>query len=103
MDFHWHSATRENGAQLILQGALTRNTLQKLWQARGRLVEDLTQLDIELAYLSVLDSAGFALVCDIIHFYAQKGQVRLHHAPAILRDLAKLYDLDSWLETFIVE
>lgn len=103
MTFHWHSSYTEHCAKLSLQGKLTRESLQPLWQARRSLVNHVEQLDLDLTELSQLDSAGFALLCDIINFYAQKGQVRLHHVPAILRDLALLYDLDTWLDDFIVE
>ncbi|MBE2898055.1 STAS domain-containing protein [Pasteurellaceae bacterium 20609_3] len=103
MALQWHSSRTEHGATLAFQGALTRESLQPLWHSRESLVEHGSLIDIDLRELSQLDSAGFALLCDIVHFYAQKGQVRLHHAPAILRDLALLYDLDTWLDAFIVE
>ncbi|MBE2895010.1 STAS domain-containing protein [Spirabiliibacterium falconis] len=99
----WRTAPTAIGAKLTLIGDLTRDSLLPLWQARETLTDTVECLDIELAELATLDSAGFALLCDIIHFYAQKSQVRLHHAPAILRDLALLYELNKWLDAFIVE
>lgn len=105
MNFKWNVESRANCHFLQLQGSLTRNTLLPLWQQRtslfvGKHCSQCT-LYIELNQLSAVDSAGFVLICDILHYYSQQSTVKLVGVPHLILDFAELYDLDQWITPFI--
>lgn len=116
MSLHWsvipsNSAEQNENADIVLHftGKLTRDTLLPLWQSHKTLLADLTDkiqtLHFDFTDLTALDSAGFVMMCDIIHFYTQtyvnQFKVRLTTVSPLMYDLALLYDLHDWLNRFV--
>ncbi|SMB88317.1 phospholipid transport system transporter-binding protein [Pasteurella testudinis DSM 23072] len=107
MSFEWNISNSEPGCCLQLKGELTRSTLLPLWQQRAALFAENAFLSpesclyIELNHLQTVDSAGFVLICEILHHYSQYTTVKLRAVPHLVRDFAELYDLEQWLTPFI--
>lgn len=107
MSFEWNVSHSEKGLHLQLNGDLTRSTLLPLWQRRASLFAENADLPaesclyIELNHLETLDSAGFVLICEILHHYSQRNTVKLTAVPHLVQDFAELYDLEQWLTPFI--
>ncbi|KGQ69920.1 hypothetical protein A1D23_04100 [Chelonobacter oris] len=107
MHFEWNVSSSEQAVTLQLRGSLTRSTLLPLWRQRASLLaeESAAQqkacLYIELSHLETVDSAGFVLICEIIHHYSQRSRVKLIDVPHLVEDFAELYDLEQWIKPFI--
>ncbi|TNG94520.1 STAS domain-containing protein [Pasteurellaceae bacterium USgator11] len=102
MTFKWQISSSENAYCLQLAGDLTRSTLLPLWQQRTSLFQTQKScLEMKLNQLGTVDSAGFVLICEILHRYSELGEVKLVDVPHLVLDFAELYDLDQWLKAFI--
>ena len=107
MSFEWNISSSEKRCCLQLNGNLTRSTLLPLWRQRLSLFAESvfsdpdTCLYIELNHLQTVDSAGFVLICEILHHYSQRNTVKLVAVPHLVLDFAELYDLDEWITPFI--
>ncbi|MGV6988617.1 STAS domain-containing protein [Testudinibacter sp. P80/BLE/0925] len=107
MNFEWNVSQRQNSWSLQFSGELTRRTLLPLWQQRASLFAENafsspeSCLYIELNRLQMVDSAGFVLICEILHHYSRQSRVKLVAVPHLVRDFAELYDLEEWLTPFI--
>ncbi len=57
----------------------------------------------ELAGITRIDSAGFALLCDLIHLCQRLNVQRqvIAHAPVQLVTLADLFGLSEWITPFL--
>ncbi|WP_245822045.1 STAS domain-containing protein [Actinobacillus succinogenes] len=94
---------------LQLIGELSRDTLLPLWRQRFAVLSDKQiagqNVIFDLSNITRIDSAGFALLCELIH-HVRKVQERdkgltIEHAPSQLLTLAELFDLDQWLRDFL--
>lgn len=104
-------ALKQNDDKIILRliGELSRNTLLPLWEQRASfLSEENNQqksLEIDLLEVSRIDSAGVALLCNLIQEYkalmSKDSFVLLNNAPHQLITLADLYGLSDWLAPHI--
>ncbi|TDQ57910.1 phospholipid transport system transporter-binding protein [Mesocricetibacter intestinalis] len=110
-DLTWSITSKNDKIAFGLKGELTRNTLLPLWRQRSslfaRIREGEQDVYCDLSALSGLDSAGFALFCDILaecrSRLAPQYKLQLENIPSQLLTLAELYDLKDWLQAFIKE
>jgi phospholipid transport system transporter-binding protein len=106
LTFEWNASRSESSDTLQLIGNLTRTTLLPLWQQRMSLFKKTLSdhkscLYIELNRLETVDSAGFVLICEIVHHYSEHYAVKLIDVPHLVKDFAELYDLDEWIKPYI--
>ena len=114
-DLTWSVEQKNDKIVLQLIGELSRNTLLPLWKAwkEGEQrdsflsVANIADKDIHwnLAQVSRIDSAGFALLCDMLA-YCRKAQpshhiLRLEQTPSQLLTLADLFGLSDWITSFL--
>ena len=99
---NWDLTRNDDKIALRLTGELARNTLLPLWQQRDFLFKTEGQrLEIDLADVERLDSAGFALLCDFLHDgSARYAEVRLLNPPQQLLTLADLVNLTHFIAAF---
>lgn len=99
----WALNTNDDNITLKLSGQLSRYTLSALWHNRNELLaKGLARTEPfiwDLEALTHIDSAGFALLCELIHqldhnnTYPQK----IIHIPPQLLTLAELFGLSTWI------
>lgn len=89
---------------LRLRGELSRSTLLPLYQAiqHHQLfpAEHSSQsILLDLSDISRIDSAGFALLCELIHQgkQTQVHQIQLLNPPVQITTLADLFGLSDWI------
>lgn len=111
----WSAMQNDDRIALRLVGELSRDTLLPLWkeftQRQQRFVflsqTQMTDKDIywDLAEISRIDSAGFALFCQMIadcrKVQSTEKNLYLENIPTQLLTLADLFNLDNWLKPFI--
>ncbi|PJG82552.1 STAS domain-containing protein [Caviibacterium pharyngocola] len=102
----WALVQNDDKITLRLSGELSRDTLLPLWRQRSSFLsaEKIENRDViwDLAEISRIDSAGFALLCDFIH-YCQTLNVRsqrMKDVPVQLETLADLFGLTDWVKSF---
>lgn len=94
---------------LRLIGELSRDTLLPLWQQRFTVLSDQQiahqNVIFDLSMITRIDSAGFALLCELIHHVRevqdQNKMLTVEHAPSQLLTLAELFGLEQWLSGFL--
>lgn len=109
----WSVVQNDDRITLRLSGELSRHTLLALRQAfqqrqqgfaflAGKVTRNMSW---DLAQLSRIDSAGFAVLCEILSDCRRQldteQQLRLENVPHQLLTLADLFNLDDWLNAFI--
>lgn len=94
---------------LCISGELSRSTLLPLHQAfqdeRLFSVEICHQfIQLDLIAVSRIDSAGFALLCEIIRYCEQSEakQIQLLSYPVQIMTLADLFGLSDWISYFLL-
>lgn len=103
----WESARNDDKITLRLAGELSRNTLLPLWRQRYSFLpaEKLAGQSVvwELAGITRIDSAGFALLCDFIQLCRSMkvNRQNIVHAPVQLVTLADLFGLADWMKPFL--
>lgn len=87
-----------------LSGELTRNTLLPLWKQRASFLSPTSNQHIywDLKELTRIDSAGFALLVELLNFYRNSAPNCLINTPNFVKTLAELFDLDEWLAPFLI-
>lgn len=81
-----------------LSGALTFDTVPELLARSRKLLPFDRALEIDLAGVDRIDSAGLALLIEWMRLAAARGQVVVfQQAPAQMRDLARVSGLDGVL------
>ncbi|WP_386689747.1 lipid asymmetry maintenance protein MlaB [Lonepinella sp. MS14437] len=106
----WSAVQNNDKITLQLVGELSRDTLLPLWQQRLTFLSEkqIADKDIlwDLAQITRIDSAGFALLCDFIahcrHIQQPNHRIVLENVPSQLLTLADLFGLTDWLAPFIV-
>lgn len=101
----WAFEQNNDNITLHINGVLSRETLLPLWEQRYSFLplDNIVHQKIiwELAGLTRVDSAGFALLCDFIHQCEKKVQVQIiANAPKQLLTLADLFGLSKWINLF---
>lgn len=104
----WEWLANNDKITLRLSGELSRNTLLPLWQQRAVFfvdAENYQYIEWDLAQITRIDSAGFALLCDLLKHNQslppQNKQQQLIHFSDQLLTLADLYGLSPWIRQFI--
>lgn len=110
----WSAMQNDDRIALRLVGELSRDTLLPLWKEftqRQQRFAFLSQMQIakniywDLGGISRIDSAGFALFCQIMSDCRQaqstEKNLYLENIPTQLLTLADLFNLDDWLKPFI--
>lgn len=110
----WSTEQNDDKIVLRLSGELSRDTLLPLWnewKKGGQRASFLSEADImhrhirwDLGAISRIDSAGVALLCNLLAYCRQKQQDKtllLENVPPQLMTLADLFDLTDWLKPFI--
>lgn len=117
-DLKW--SLEQNGDRIVLRliGELSRNTLLPFWNVY-HIRKDGEQRDsflsatqiadknicCDLAQISRIDSAGFALLCDLIvhcrHLQQKNKILLLENVPPQVLTLADLFGLSDWLKPFL--
>ncbi|PVX32091.1 phospholipid transport system transporter-binding protein [Pasteurella langaaensis DSM 22999] len=107
----WSTVQNNDRIALQLAGELSRDTLLPLWKEwKGKQrFAVLTASQIanqqviwDLSQLTRMDSAGFALFSELLHDMQEIAASQIiEHAPDELQTLAELFNLDSWLDSFI--
>lgn len=102
---------KQSDDKIILQlvGELSRDTLLSLWEQRASFLSkeniEKISLDIDLSEIVRIDSAGVALLCNLVQEYkTQFGNnvsILLSNVPTQLITLVDLYGLSSWLTPYI--
>lgn len=97
---------QQNNERLFvkLSGELTRNTLLPLWKQRASFLSpsDNQHIYWDLKELSRVDSAGFTLLAELLSYYQKFAPNCLINTPDVVKNLAELFDLDNWLNEFLV-
>ncbi|MFD0965944.1 lipid asymmetry maintenance protein MlaB [Seminibacterium arietis] len=103
----WDLEQNDDKIIIRLKGQLSVARLLLLWQQRSELlsVQNIAnrQISWDLAALERIDSVGFALLCDFIH-YCQNQHIygqKIINAPSQLLTLADLFGLSCWLSPFL--
>lgn len=102
----WAFEKNDDKITLHLTGVLSRETLLPLWEQRCSFLSEAKiayqPVIWELKGISRIDSAGFALLCEFIHYcQTQAHQPMIYHAPMQLLTLADLFGLSKWLHPFL--
>lgn len=100
------SVIHNNESQVVqLTGELTRNTLLPLWGQRASFlsVKDNQTIYWDLRELSRIDSAGFALLSELLHYYEKQAKNHLIHIHQSVGTLAELYGLSRWIKQYLPE
>lgn len=100
----WDISHNNESLMVKLKGELTRNTLLPLWKQRASFLSPTGNQSIywDLEALTRLDSAGFALLTEMLNHYGNITSNRLIHTPQTVFTLAELYNLDDWLKQYTV-
>lgn len=97
---------QNNESQVVqLKGELTRATLLPLWEQRASFLSVKANQAIywDLKDLSRIDSAGFALLTELLHHYEKQTENHLIHLHEAVETLAELYGLSGWIKQYIPE
>lgn len=105
----WELKQNNDRIALHLVGELSRDTLLPLWEQRASFLanENIEErsLEIDLSEVVRIDSAGVALLCNLIQEYnlqlGNNSAILLENAPHQLITLADLYGLSRWLAPHI--
>lgn len=102
----WAFEQNDDKITLRLTGALSRKTLLPLWEQRYSFLSTdkiaHQQLIWELADLTRIDSAGFALLSDLIHHCQKQAHTQIiQNPPEQFLTLADLFGLSKWLNPFL--
>ncbi|MCK3657600.1 NTP-binding protein [Pasteurellaceae bacterium Pebbles2] len=105
----WSAVQNDDKITLQITGELSRDTLLPLWEQRFVLLSEkqIADKDIlwDLSQISRIDSAGFALLCDLIthcrRIQHSNHRLIVANAPSQLSTLADLFGLTDWLNSFI--
>ncbi|URL02633.1 lipid asymmetry maintenance protein MlaB [Avibacterium sp. 20-126] len=102
----WAFEQNDDKITLRLTGALSRKTLLPLWEQRYSFLSAdkiaRQQVIWELADLTRIDSAGFALLCDFLHHCQTQAQMQIiQNAPEQFLTLADLLGLSKWIDPFL--
>lgn len=100
----WDIQQNNESLFVKLSGELTKDTLLPLWKQRASFLSPKGNQHIywDLKQLEQVDSAGFTLLAELLHFYQQQTENCLINTPEMVKTLADLYDLDEWLSQFLV-
>ncbi len=100
----WSILHNNESLVVELSGELTRDTLLPLWKQRASFLSTRKNQHIywDLKAISRIDSAGFVLLTELLHFYGKQTSNHLIHVPNVVKTLADLYDLDQWLNSYLV-
>lgn len=101
---HWTVRQNSESLMINLSGELTRDSLLPLWKQRASFLPQLAHQIIywDLGNLTRIDSAGFALLTELLHHYRQQTQNVLLNPPKELKTLAALFNLQDWLNPFLI-
>lgn len=103
----WQVSCTDEQAVVTLSGVLNRHTVPDLWQEREQFVlqrqpqlQRCRLLEWDLSAISHIDSAGFALLTELLRLNPPE-QVKLVNAPTQCLNLAALFSLKTWLAQYI--
>ncbi|WP_439328445.1 STAS domain-containing protein [Lonepinella sp. BR2357] len=107
----WSAVQNNDRITLQLVGELSRDTLLPLWQQRFAFLSEKQLADNniqwDLAQIHRIDSAGFALLCDLIAYckkvMSSHNNITLINVPEQLLTLADLFNLNDWLNPLITK
>lgn len=100
----WHADSNNESLRIRFTGALTRNTLLPFWEQRVSFLSPKLNQHIywDLRSLTKIDSAGFALLCDLLHHYQQHNKNWLINPPETVKTLSELFGLQSWIADYLI-
>lgn len=97
-----------NGDKITISffGKLTRFTLDPLWKKRHQFLSEFKKNPNIILWdfnkLSHIDSAGFALICELLHQGETLGiKQKLINSPQQLLTLADLFGFSNWFSAFL--
>ncbi|AKO44883.1 STAS domain-containing protein [[Haemophilus] ducreyi] len=96
----------QNGSLFVtLSGELTRDTLLPLWKQRASFLSNPHNETIywDLNHLLRIDSAGFALLIELLNHYQKQSTNYLINVPDVILTLAGLFGLQDWLDSFLTK
>lgn len=109
----WALRPQGKHIRVHLAGALTRDSLLSLYSQQSAILAELAgfkQIEWDLANLGRIDSAGFALLCELLHqcqhLAGQTTEPRTIHlinCPSQVLTLSDLFNLATWLQQFLVQ
>lgn len=99
----WHIQQNDENVMIQLSGDLTRNTLFPLWKQRASFLSPTPNQHIywDLQGINQVDSAGFALLIELLNRYQKQNANCIIHTPETIKNLAELFDLNHWLSAFL--
>ena len=100
----WDIQQNSESLMVQLSGELTRNTLLPFWQQRAAFLSPKPHQYIywDLKGLTAIDSAGLALLIELLNHYSLKNPNSLIHTPNNVLKLAELFGLSNWLSPFLI-
>ncbi len=99
----WSISNNNESLIVELSGELTRNTLLPLWKQRASFLSCRKNQHIywNLKALERIDSAGFVLLIELLHYYSGQTSNYLISVPNVVKTLAELYGLEQWLAPYL--
>lgn len=95
---------RRGDADFQVTGDMTFETTRKLLTESKDLFEDVSDLNLDLAEVEHVDSAGLALLLEwISRTKAKGGKISLKGIPESMRAIARLCQVDSSLDALVVK
>lgn len=91
-----------NAEQMLLRGALDRDTVPKLWPAIQAWQATYPQCEVSLAEVERIDSAGMVMLIHLIeHAKTQNCHIMLSFVPQELRTLFQLSNIEAMMAQHI--
>lgn len=102
---NWEIERQQGVVSILFIGSLTKDTLTTLWKQQDKLIAALDSpiAEFNLSQLSELDSAGFVVLCNLFRAAEKKKleQLKIIGTQDCFCALAKLFDVEEWLEEYI--
>lgn len=105
-DLQFHSVEQQDGTHFYVKGALTRETLAPLVKNAATEIEKSLPFSSSIIWhfgeLNVLDSAGFAFLCDVLKKGETVNSQKIADYPESFLTLADLFGLKHWIEPLTI-
>jgi phospholipid transport system transporter-binding protein len=88
----------EGAGRFAIAGTLDHDSVPALWRQIATLLDGAPEAQVDLQQVSRSDSAGLALLVSWLREGHRRGiEVRFHHVPSQLVDIARTSGLDGLL------
>lgn len=102
---HWDIQSEDCHTHIYIKGELSRFTLLPLWQVYAPKKGQCFSQDLPIIWhfgdIYHLDSAGFALLCDLLHQGENAPSQRIADCSQQFLTLTDLFGLTPWVKGFL--